>query len=84
VPYDSPRYGAHLDPPARESDVVSIENAADLLAQTVDLLVRRAPSIVAAAASELDSTVLALHFGDGSDATLFAQLNSLAVTRTRA
>ena len=83
MPYDSPRYGAHLDPPAHERDVVSIENAADLLAQTIDLLMRRAPSIAAAAAGELDPIVLALHFGDGSDATLSAQLNSLVVTRTR-
>jgi geranylgeranyl diphosphate synthase type II len=62
--------------------VVSIENAADLLAQTVDVLVRRAPSIAAAAAGEMGSTVLVLHFGDGSEMTLSARLNSLAVTRT--
>lgn len=77
------RYGAQLEPASHDRDVVSIENAADLLAQTVDVLVRRTPSIAAAAAGELGSIVLALHFGDGSDATLSARLNSLAVTRAR-
>ena len=73
VPSDSLRYGAQLEPAVHENDAVSIENAADLLAQTVDVLVRRAPSIAAAAAGELGSTVLALHFGDGSNATLAAR-----------
>jgi geranylgeranyl diphosphate synthase, type II len=81
---DSLRYGAQLEPAGHESDVVSIENAADLFAQTVDVLVRRVPSIAAAAAGELGSIVLALHFGDGSDATLSTRFNSLVVTRTRA
>jgi geranylgeranyl diphosphate synthase, type II len=84
VPSDSLRYGAQLAPSNDERNVVSIKNAADLLAQTVDVLVHRAPSIAAAAASELGSIVLALHFGDGSDATLGARLNSLVVSRTRA
>jgi len=83
VPSDSLRYGAQLGPASQDRDVVSIENGADLLAQTVAVLVRRAPSIAAAAAGELGSTVLALHFGDGSDATLAARLNSLVVTRER-
>ena len=84
MPSGSLRYGAQLEPVSQQRDVVSIENAADLLAQTIDVLVRRAPSIAAAAASELGSIALALHFGDGSDATLSARLNSLVVTRTRA
>ena len=84
VPSDSLRYGAQLEPAVHENDAVSIENAADLLAQTVDVLVRRAPSIAAAAAGELGSTELALHFGDGSNATLAARFNSLVVTRARA
>lgn len=84
MPSGSFRYGAQLGPADHEASVASIENAADLLAQTVDILVRRAPSIAAAAAGELGSIVLALHFGDGSDATLRARLNSLLVTRTRA
>jgi geranylgeranyl diphosphate synthase type II len=83
VPSDNPRYGAQLKQAGHESEVVSIDNAADLLARTVDVLVRRAPSIAAAAAGELGSIVLALHFGDGSDATLSTRLNSLVVTRTR-
>jgi geranylgeranyl diphosphate synthase type II len=83
VPSDNPGYGAALAPADRQGSVV-VKNAADLLAQTVDILVRRAPSIAAAAAAELGSIVLALHFGDGSDATLQASLNSLIVRRKRA
>ncbi len=81
MPSGSLRYGAQLEPTEHGSDLASIEDAADLLAQTVDILVRRAPSIAAAAAGELGAIVLALHFGDGSDATLSARLNSLVVTR---
>ncbi len=81
---DKLRYGAPLEPAGHDRDVVPLENAADLFARTVDVLVRRAPSIGAAAAGELGSIVLALHFGDGSDATLSARLNSLVVTRARA
>jgi geranylgeranyl diphosphate synthase, type II len=84
MPSDNLNYGAQLEPARHGRDVVSIESAADLLSQTVDVVVRRAPSIAAAAASELGSIMLALHFGDGSDATLSARLNSLVVTRTRA
>ena len=82
MPSDSLRYGAQLATTA-ERDVIAIASAADLLAQTVDVLVRRAPSIAAAAAGELGSVVLGLHFGDGSHATLRGRLNSLAVSRTR-
>jgi geranylgeranyl diphosphate synthase type II len=82
VPSDSLRYGAQLDT-ARQSNVaLPIENAGDLFEQTVDTLVRRAPSIAAAAACELGPIVLAMHFGDGSSATLSARLNSLIVTRS--
>jgi geranylgeranyl diphosphate synthase, type II len=84
VPSDSLRYGARLATPEQAPEVAGIADAADLLARTVDILVRRAPSIAAAAAGELGSIVLALHFGDGSDATLQARLNSLVVSRIRA
>lgn len=84
MPSASLRYGAQLEPMRHGSDAVSIENAADLLAQTIEILVGRAPSIAAAGAGELGSIVLALHFGDGSNATLSARLNSLVVARTRA
>jgi geranylgeranyl diphosphate synthase type II len=73
-------YGAQLGRAAREN-AVSVENAADLLAQTVEVLVGRTPSIAAAAAGELGSIVLTLHFGDSSHATLRTRLNSLIVTR---
>jgi geranylgeranyl diphosphate synthase type II len=81
---DRPRYGAPLESAGQDDDAVSIESAADLLAQTVECLIRRAPSIAADAARELGSIVLALHFGDGSHATLRARLNYLIVTRARA
>jgi geranylgeranyl diphosphate synthase, type II len=81
---DEHRYGAPLLPRNDDRESVAIENAADLFAQTVDVLVRRVPSIAAAAAGELGATQLALHFGDGSDATLSAHLNSLIVARSRA
>ena len=81
VPSDSLQYGAPLGPPMRDEDEVSIEDSADLLARTVEVIVRRAPSIAAAAARELGSTVLVLHFGDDSHVELRARLNSLAVTR---
>ena len=58
-------YGAQLGRAASEN-AVSVENAADLLAQTVEVLVGRTPSIAAAAAGELGSIVLTLHFGDSS------------------
>jgi geranylgeranyl diphosphate synthase type II len=78
---DRLRYGAQLEPANPQDEVVSIENAADLLAQTVEILIRRSPSIAAAAAGELGSTVLALHFDDGSNATLSARLNTLNINR---
>ncbi len=80
---DSLRYGAQLAAAGHADGVARIDNAGDLLAQTVDVLVRRAPSIAAAAANELGAIVLAMHFGDGSYAALSARLNSLVVTRTR-
>lgn len=78
------RYGAPLRPAGLEGEAISIESAADLLARTVEALVRRAPSIAADAARELGSIVLALHFGDGTHATLQARHNSLMVTRALA
>lgn len=80
---DSLRYGAPLTPTRQDDDALSIENAADLLARTVEVLIARTPSIAAAAAHELGSSVLALHFGDGSHAALRARLNSLEVSRGR-
>ena len=78
------RYGAPLRPAGLEGEAISIESAADLLARTVEALVRRAPSIAADAARELGSIMLALHFGDGTHATLQARHNSLMVTRALA
>ena len=83
MPSDELRYGAALSRNGSRSAAISIENAADLFAQTIDVLMRRVPSIGAAAAAELGGTTLALHFGDGSDATLSAHLNALNVTRDR-
>ena len=56
---------------------MAIENAAQLLAVTVEELSRRAPAIVAAAAEQLGSIVLGLHFGDDSHAELRAQHSRL-------
>jgi len=56
---------------------VSIRTAADLFVETVELLSNRAPAIVAAAAHQLDSIVLQLHFGDDTHATLRAQRSRL-------
>jgi len=80
---DENGYGATLSRPKDNDDLVSITNSADLFVQTVEILNRRVPSISAAAANELGTTTLALHFGDGSDATLSAHLNSLIATRCR-
>jgi len=80
---DEHGYGATLSRWKKNGDSVSIKDAADLFVQTVETLNRRVPSISAAAAEELGTTSLALHFGDGSDATLSAHLNALIVTRTR-
>jgi geranylgeranyl diphosphate synthase, type II len=81
VPSGRLRYGAPLGPAGQEGEAGDIESAADLLARTVETLVRRTPSIAADAARELGSIVLALHFGDGSHATLQAHRNSVMVTR---
>jgi geranylgeranyl diphosphate synthase type II len=78
------RYGAPLGPAGQQGEAISIESAADLLARTVEALVRRAPSIAADAAHELGSIVLVLHFGDGTHATLQARHNSLMVTHALA
>lgn len=53
---------------------------ADVLVATVAELSGRAPAIVAAAAAELAHVVLALHFGDGSDAHLVASRGRLVAT----
>lgn len=81
MPSGSLRYGAQLGPARPDQDLEPIESAADLLARTIQVLVGRTPSIAAAAAGELGSIVLALHFGDGSHVTLTAKLNTLIVTR---
>ncbi len=81
MPSDNLGYGAQLKPARAKAGVISVQSAADLLAGTIEILVRRAPSIAAAAAGELGSTMLALHFGDGSHATLSARLNSLVLMR---
>ena len=73
MPSDNLRYGAQLKPARADTGVISVQSAADLLAGTVEVLVRRAPSIAAAAAGELGSTVLAS-----------ARLNSLVLTRNGA
>ena len=83
VPSDRIRYGASLGADGRHEHIVSIESGADLLTQTVDILVSRVPSIAAAAADELGPIVLTLNFGDGSNATLSTRLNSLVITQTR-
>ncbi len=59
---------------------MAIENAAELLVETVNSLSRRAPGIVAAAAHQLGGIVLGLHFGDGSNGELRAQQSRLIVT----
>jgi geranylgeranyl diphosphate synthase type II len=80
VPSARVRYGASLEPTDPRREAASVANAAGLLASTVEILVRRTPSIAADAARELGSVVLSLHFGDGTDATLQAHHNSLRVT----
>jgi geranylgeranyl diphosphate synthase type II len=58
-----------------------VADAADLLVATVDTIAARAPAIVAAAARELGSVRLALHFGDGSAARLSAVHSRLIARR---
>jgi geranylgeranyl diphosphate synthase type II len=52
-------------------------NAAALLVGTVDTVGARAPAVMAAAAQALGGVVLALHFGDGSQAGLRAHHSRL-------
>jgi geranylgeranyl diphosphate synthase, type II len=80
VPSGRLRYGAGLGPAGPAAPSRGIESAADLLARTVETLARRTPSVGADAARELGDIVLALHFGDGSHATLQAHHNSVVVT----
>lgn len=79
----SRRYGARLDVAPEAEPALIVEDASELFIQTVETVVRRAPSIAADAAHELDDTVLGLHFGDGSHAALSARLNSLQAHRGR-
>lgn len=74
------RYGAPLRPIGPQNEAISIQSAADLLARTVETLVRQTPSLAAEAARELGSVALTLHFGDGTHAALSARHNSLLVT----
>ncbi|MCK6528602.1 polyprenyl synthetase family protein [Myxococcota bacterium] len=62
--------------PLREA-APALATAAELIVQTVGALSRRSPSIVAAAAEELGSLVIGLHFDDGSEARLRAQHDGL-------
>lgn len=55
-------------------------DAADVLVGTVEALSGHAPAIVAAAARELGSVRLMLHFGDGSEASLIAEHSRLIAT----
>jgi len=57
--------------------LVKIDTAAQLLVVTVEELSRRAPAIAAAAANQLHSIVLGLHFGDDSHAEIQSQHNRL-------
>lgn len=83
MPSDSRRYGATLDTAAPEALPVGVTDAAGLLAQTIESIVRRAPSIAADASRELGSVVVGLHFSDDSHVTLRGRLNSLEVTRAQ-
>lgn len=62
---------------------MTIENAAQLLVETIEQLSRRAPAIVAAAARQMAGVTLGLHFGDGTDAELWAEHSRLVVRPTR-
>jgi geranylgeranyl diphosphate synthase type II len=57
--------------------------AATLLVATVDALASRAPAIVAAAAQQLGTVMLSLHFGDGSHASLQRQHSRLIARSER-
>ena len=52
-------------------------SAATLMVATVDTVGARAPAVMAAAAQALAGVTLALHFGDGSQASLRAQHSRL-------
>jgi geranylgeranyl diphosphate synthase, type II len=65
----------------QQDEDISIQSAAELLARTVETLVRQTPSLAAEAARELGSVALTLHFGDGTHAALTARHNSLVVAR---
>ena len=62
---------------------MSIRTAADLLVETVKLLSDRAPAVVAAAAKQLNTLVLQLHFGDNTHATLRARRSRLLAAEGR-
>ena len=56
---------------------MAIDSAAQLLVATIDALSQRAPAIVAAAAHQLQTIQVGLHFGDGSYGGLRAQHSRL-------
>ena len=60
------------------------KSAAHLLVETVQMLSRRAPAIIAAAAHQLGNIVLSLHFGDNSHAELRAEHSRLIAREHRA
>ena len=60
-----------------QGEPVATRTAADLFVDTVNLLSDRAPAIAAAAASQLNSIVLQMHFGDDTHATLRADRSRL-------
>jgi geranylgeranyl diphosphate synthase type II len=62
---------------------MAIEVAADLIVATIDALTGRAPAVIAAAAHELGSVQLSLHFGDGSHASLKAERSRLIAAKDR-
>ena len=56
---------------------MATRTAADLFVDTVNLLSNRAPAIAAAAASQLNTVVLQMHFGDDTHALLSAKRSRL-------
>ncbi|MGH7499354.1 MAG: polyprenyl synthetase family protein, partial [Gemmatimonadales bacterium] len=80
---DRSGYGAPLVFPGPEGETAGVTSAAALLVETVAALALRAPSITASAGRELGSTVLALHFGDGSHATIRTEHHALVATPER-
>jgi geranylgeranyl diphosphate synthase, type II len=63
---------------------VASRRGAQLLVETVQILSRRAPAIVAAAAQQLGNINLSLHFGDGTHAELRAEHSRLMAREHRA